>query len=337
MEIHNHTPYVAGWTVLPDKHGAEHLTVCVRGTWALDERGSLTPLVEPPPLLPADEHVGKPGESSIRYEADLGPVKPATDCALVGAAVARRGRARRVAVGFRVGPLAQRAVVTGEQRRLFWLLRWWTSPPRPFERVPLLWELAAGGSDATPKNPKRHSLDLRNPLGRGFRARGSKLPVRGSLLPQIRAAGGWRPFARPRPVGFGFTGGQWAHRRRFAGTYDEAWQKDRCPLLPEDFDQRFHCNAAPGLTSKEPLVGGEPVEVTGCTRGGRLAFRLPRVALDVQATLGKSVEPVPMVLNGVTVDAESLQLRMLWRGALRVHGRFMSFKGVDVREREGRS
>jgi hypothetical protein len=331
MEIRNQTPHVAGFHVQIDKEAAEQLVVCVRGTWALDERGRLSTVEEPPPFLPADECVGEPGLSSVRYEADLGQVKPATDCALIGHAVAPRGRARSMSVTFRVGEVAGKAKVRGERKRLFWLLRWWNSPTSNFARVPLVWELAAGGTDATPKNPKHHSLDMRNPFGRGFRSRGSKLKRAGAPLPQIETPGGCLPFGRGRePAGFGLTGGQWAHRRKFAGTYDDVWMENRAPLLPEDFDERFHCAAAPGLTTKAPLRGGEPVEVTGCTRTGKLAFRLPAGQLRVTATLDGAPETVPMSMQTVMVDTDAMQLRVIWRGALHVHGRFLRLKHIDI-------
>jgi hypothetical protein len=331
VEIKNRTPLIAGWNVTLDKNAAEHLGVGVRGVWSFDERGRLALAKEPPPLLPVDDCVGEPGLSSIRYEADTGAVKPGTDCALIGSAVAPGGRANKVTVAFRVGPVAKRAVVTGERKRLFWFLWWWNSPAASFQRVPLQWELAAGGTDTSPKNEKQHSLDMRNPYGRGFRARGSKLPVAGSLLPQIATPGGCLPFGRSsEPAGFGLTGNQWAHRRKYAGTYDDAWRKERCPLLPDDFDERFHLAASPGLSTSAPLVGGEPVELAGCTRGGKLAFKLPRVTLDVRATLDGEPEPVPMQLATVTVDTDAMELRLLWRGSLRVHGRLPRFKRLDI-------
>ena len=334
MEIRNRSPFVAGFSVQLDRHAAEHLVMAVRGTWEIDERGRLAIATEQPPLQPADLHAGEPGKSSILYEADLGCAKPATDCALIGAAVAPRGRTRRMTVSFRVGPVAGRAQVTGERRRLFWLFRWWHSAPRPFDRVPLRWELAAGGTDTTPRNAARHSLDLRNPLGRGFRARSSRLPQRGAPLPQIESGRSWLGLRAGPPVGFGFTGGEWQHRRRWAGTYDEAWTQDRCPLLPDDFDERFHQAAAPGLATETPLVGGEPVEVRGCTRGGSLAFHLPRVALDVRAVFPEREDPIPLGLATVTVDTEAMRLRLLWRGALHVHGRFLKLRRLDVASSE---
>jgi hypothetical protein len=332
MEIRNKTKLVAGWTTFLDKRAAEELVVCVRGTWNVSENGKLSLVAEPPPFLPMHEHVGEPGLSSIRNEADLGPVKPATDCALVGSAVAPKGgKTRRVAVAFRVGPVAKRAIVTGERKRLFWFLRWWNSPAKSFQRVPLQWEFAAGGTDATPKNEKSHSRNERNPYGRGFRARGSKLPGAGALLPQIVTPGGCLPFGRSRePAGFGLTGNEFLHRRKYMGTYDDAWREERCPLLPDDFDERFHCNGAPGLTTEKPLVGGEAVEVSGCTKGGRLAFKLPRVRPEVSAELGEGSEPVPMSLQTVAFDSDTMQLRLLWRGRLDVHGRLPRLRRMDV-------
>jgi hypothetical protein len=331
MEIRNPTPLVAGMSVQLDKQAAEQLVVAVRGSWSVSERGRLELMREPPPLRPADVHWGDPATSSVRYEADLGLMKPATDVALVGSAVAPRGRSRRMTVSFRVGPMRRSAVVRGERVWLFGLLGlWFHTPTRPFESVPLRWELAAGGSDATPKDPKHHSLDLANPVGRGFRARGSRLRRRGAPLPQIEAPGGPRLFGRAAPAGFGFIGGHWLPRRRFAGTYDKAWLDERCPLLPLDFDERFHNSAAPGLTARGHLAGSEPVEVTGCTRSGRLAFRLPAVTPAVTATLEGGPEPVAMLMNTVTVDTDAMRLDLLWRGQLHVHGRFMRLRCVEV-------
>jgi len=333
LEIRNQTKHVAGFSVQLDKNGGEHMVVCVRGTWSLDDRGRLALMDEPPPFLPADECVDEPGMSSVRWEADLGPVKPGTDCALTGVAVAPKGRARAVNVSFRCGPVAKKARVTGPRKRLFWFLRWWSSPAASFQRIPLTWELARGGSDFTPKNDKHHSLDLKNPLGRGFRARGSKRKQIGAPLPQILAPGGCFGFLPARePGGFGLTGSHWAHRRKYAGTYDDAWKETRAPLLPVDFDERFHLGAAPGLSTDTHLVGGEPVEIAGCSRGGKLAFRLPRVRLDVSATLDGGPEPIDMKLVTVQVDTAAMQLRMTWRGDLYVHGRFPKLTGVDIVE-----
>ncbi len=328
MEIRNRTQLPAVLHVVLDKRAAEHLVVCVKGTWDIDRRGGLQPAAEPAPIEPADVHAGEPGPSSVLYEADLGPMKPATDVALVGSAIPPKRGVRSMEVSFRVGTLRQRARVTGERRWRFPLLFWWiASGAKPIERVPLRWEYAAGGSDTTPKNEKHHSLDLRNPFGRGFRARGSKLKRAGSPLPQVL-----NPRKPREPVGFGFIGGNWKTRRPFAGTYDKAWQEERCPLLPLDFDERFFNSAAPGLTADGYLAGGEPVEVRGCTREGRLAFALPAVTWTAEAVVDGPPEPIPLELNTVTVDTDAMKLYLLWRGAMRIHGRLpkLAFVTLDA-------
>ena len=39
------------------------------------------------------------------------------------------------------------------------------------------------------------------------------------------------PLKRPAPVGFGPLAPHWQPRCDFAGTYDQAWQQDRYPVL----------------------------------------------------------------------------------------------------------
>jgi hypothetical protein len=324
MEVRNSTPFAAGFTVLFDADAAERLCLAVRATWSIGPNGALELAEVQPPLLPLDVLHGEPGKSSIKYEADLGYPKLATDVALVGSAVAARPASGRQEVTFRVGPVSQRALVLGE-RISTGLFR---PDPRPFQRVPLRWELAAGGTDASPADPRHHGMELRNPVGRGFRAKQSQLPKKGYPLPQILRVDG----DENEPVGFGFIAEHWLPRRKYGGTYDEAWRETRCPLLPVDFDPRFHNKAAPGLTAPRHLAGGEPVEVRGCTPSGILRSALPRLRLRAEAVIDRSAEPVSLHLDGVTVDTDAMQLRCLWRGDLVIHKRLMKLRRVVFAE-----
>lgn len=324
MEIRNHSPYPAGFVVLFDGDGRERLCVSLRATWGLDDTGRLSPVDQHAPLVPGDSFAGEPFKSSIKHEADLGFPKLATDVALLGKALAPGGRpTTKMEVALRVGEVYQRAAVLGERQ----LFRGRPLDPWPFESVSLGWELAVGGTDSTPEDPSLHSMDLRNPLGRGFRARKSRLPTDGVPAPQILRIDG----NADEPIGFGFIGENWIPRMRYAGTYDEAWRQNRFPLVPKDFDPRFHNKAAPGLTAKGLLRGGEPVEVRGCTVGKPLRFELPATRFTVDAAIANTTQPVPMTLAGVTVDCEAMQLRMLWRGDLVIHGRLPKFRRLSVR------
>ena len=329
MQIRNETPHPAGICVLLDKMGTEQLVVAVKGTWSLREGGEPQLAAEPDELRVVDDCYGEPGKSSIRYEADLAPPKLATDVALVGSAHPPARGTRRMRVSLRVGPVRKELVVVGERH---WLLGfaglWLASRPEALRKVPLVWELAAGGSDETPRREKRHSLDLRNPLGRGFRSRGSKLARRGALLPQILMPG-WR---RSRtPTGVGFIGPNWEPRRRWVGTYDDAWRESRCPLLPLDFDERFYNAAAPGLIARPHLRGGERVEISGCTPSGRLAFSLPRERIAARAEFGRlGSDPVDLRLCTVTIATDEMKLSLLWRGAVPLRGRLPRFQALSV-------
>jgi len=109
-------------------------------------------------------------------------------------------------------------------------------------------------------------------------------------------------------------------RRRYAGTYDAKWMEERAPLLPLDFDERFYNAAPPPLVAPGRLAGGEPVEVTGCTPQGRLVFTLPRVAPWCHVVAERVGRTAPMELDTVTVDTEAMQVRLLWKAEIPVHG-----------------
>jgi hypothetical protein len=334
MEIRNHTPFATGLTVTLDKNAAEHVVIAVKGTWSIAEGGKLTLLEKQPPPRPIDEFHGEPGKSSIRYAAELGPAKPATDVALVGHAVAPGGRARSVDVALRVGPLARRARVHGDRA---WrsLLGWrFMSGPKPFERMPLTYENASGGSDATPAGERARGRDARNPVGRGYRAGGSKLKWADMPPPNLELPG--KPFKKagrglPPPAGFGFIGRDWEPRLSYAGTYDEEWKKSRLPLLPLDFDERFHNAAHPDLVADGFLAGGEPVEVRGCTRSGRLAFALPADRPEAEARFNDERVPVPLNLETVLIDTDAMELVLVWTGDVLAHGRVPALNNFEVR------
>ena len=320
MEIRNRTPLAAALNITLDKRAAEHLVLCVKGTWSLTEGQRARFAEEQDDILPADECVGEPGLSSVRYEADMGPAKLATDVALVGSAVARKRGTREMEVMFRVGPVQQRAKVVGERRWTGGVLGiWGTSGPEPFERVPLQWEYAVGGTDKSHPDEAKHSMDERNPLGRGFRD--TRAPIdRDVELPAIEdPAERYQSYGdAPAPVGFGFVAPHVQPRAAFAGTYDARWLANRMPLLPLDFDRRFFAAASPGLACAQPLQGGERASVVGTTARGRLDFTVPALGTPLfHAHLsGRRRTTLKMALDTVVIDTDAMSLTLLWRAHL---------------------
>src|SRR5262249_37085300 len=149
-------------------------------------------------------------------------------------------------------------VGTLEQRLMVFGLRVWSkgltgisiSPAQPFEQLPLKWEEAFGGFDTSGDKPLE---EPRNPVGRGL-VRDTNLLVN-QLAPASEDPGDLirSPRSRPTPMGVGPLGRHWAPRRSYAGTMDENWKKERMPLLPLDFDERYNQLAPPKLIAPSYL------------------------------------------------------------------------------------
>ncbi len=312
--VDNETPFALDLMGLADEEGRSLLLLVVKATYSIGEQGlKLADAQVPVSWRP--KPWGKPGESSDRYESESAFIKLATDVALIGHAYPQQKGATESLVALQVGPLKKAVRVVGERTWFKSLGRVAATKPLPFDSMPLTWERAFGGWDRT--DPAKPSFEPRNPVGTGFRAsphrfeEGLKLPNLEDPAEPLRDFG-----QRVTPVGFGFTSPHWQPRAKYAGTYDEAWNKTRKPLLPKDFDRRFFSAAAPGLVASGYLKGDEPVVIAGASPKGRLAFSLPGQAppvVTVQVADGEEAKP-PMRLDTVILDVDGQQVLLLWRG-----------------------
>jgi hypothetical protein len=335
LEFDNGTPFPAAAVPGTDKNGRDFVTVVIKGTFALGARGEApSPAGEQMLFLWADEHYGKPGESSVKYESDACPAKPGTDVVLVGQAYAPRGSKKSVDVTLRVGPLAQVVRVFGDRRwhRRFW--SWKISAPRPFDTMPLVYERAFGGADVTHRNPAKHGYERRNPMGTGFAMSKSKARLKNLALPNLedprRPIRRWKD--RPLPAGFGFVGRGWSPRVEFAGTYDAKWEEERAPLLPLDFDERYFNGAHPRLISGTHLEGGEPVEVRNVSREGTLRFDLPRKKLMATWCIGETWATADAALDTVVIEPDEHRLALTWRATIPCPRKLLFIDKIAVRE-----
>lgn len=312
--IDNPTPFATALLLLTDAQGRPALVPMLQAAFSIGRGGELAPLDPQPQVAIGGQWWAEPGTSSLRLEPQIAPAKPGTDVVLLGHACAPHGGTTEMTVGLRVGALRKVVRVVGD-RVLVDGTR--VTAPRPFERIPLQWERAFGGWDRRDPEPARHRCEPRNPLGRGFRdaeaARDDTVE-----LPNLEdPARPWRGYGdRPPPAGFGFVAPDWQPRAALAGTYDDAWMRTRRPLLPLDFDPRFHVAASDGLASDVPLRGDEPVSVVGTVPEGRLDFVLPSLP-PPQCTLvlrgGRDARPV-LRLDTVVVDTDARSVLLTWRG-----------------------
>jgi hypothetical protein len=136
----------------------------------------------------------------------------------------------------------------------------------------------------------------------------------------------------PPPTGFGFVSPHWQPRATYAGTYDAAWEKDRKPLLPKDFDRRFFNAASPGLIAPGYLRGDEEVVVVNAAPVLQLRFMLPNVTpptCRVRVHGGKTTE-LRTNLDTVIVNTDEMLVFLTWRAYMTLRDGPQDVVAIDV-------
>jgi hypothetical protein len=260
-------------------------------------------------------------------------VKRATDITVVGHARAPHDTpVTALIVKVSVGPCAQQAVVFGDRI-------WETgsraheielSPPQPFVAMPLLWERAFGGSIY--EDGRLIANEPRNPVGRGLvRHRDA---AAGQLVANIEDPTRLirDPADRPAPIGFGPIARWWQPRASYAGTYDEKWIRERAPVWPTDFDERFFSAAPEPLQAMPHLRGGEAVYLEGLHRDGPMRFRLPAPRMVVRFRFNGHDVRRAMVMDAVIIEPDTGHLTLIHRAAAAAAPSLSAHRETVIRE-----
>jgi uncharacterized protein (TIGR02270 family) len=311
LQLENKTPFAATFAVLPDRDGIDTLYIVVKATANL--RPTLSLADEQLPPVEADEYYGDPELTSLRAASDFHLGKPGTDVLLVGQAWAPNGR-----------PVPEswvRVTVAERSRTLrVWGDRLWQrdgtpTAPEPFTSMPLVWERAYGGVH---RDGEVVRAEERNPVGLGFLGTRKPEELAGQPAPNIDDPE--QPFEKlgeqPRPICLAPIAPSWLPRRAYAGTYDGAWQRQRAPYLPQDFDLRFFQNADGPLAFDRFLQAGDPIEITGASADGPVAFDLPGVCPHIEAMIAGSAETPPVNLETLLIEPDENRASFTWRGSI---------------------
>lgn len=332
--VDNRTPFTFEPLFLTDEELRPLFVPVVKATFDLRPRGALALAEEQAPLRVAGERWDDEETASARQEPEGAFFKPATDVVLVGHAHAPRPGTRELVAELRVGPVHKQVRVLGERTWFKSLGGIGITSPVPFERMPLRYERAFGGWDRSAQDAAQHQFEPRNPVGTGFRARGSRFEE-GLRLPNLESPAeplkAWGQ--RPPPTGFGFLEPHWQPRAALAGTYDAAWEKSRRPLLPRDFDRRFLNGAPPDQLVPGYLQGGEPVLLTHVAPGGPLSFRLPALPPPrVVAPRAHDLDDVDLSLrlDTVILDTDAMKLFLLWRAPFALRREPTELRAIQV-------
>jgi hypothetical protein len=317
MNLINGSGMAADYALAIDKEGAEHLVVVVKGTYTLPRPGEVPELSqEQVPLVNADRFTGEPGLSATLVECDYALEKPRCDVLLNGAACAPGGRpTQRVMVGLQIGNWRKSFVVLGDRVWRNAGVAYIPSQPLPFERMPISYDNAFGGTDDRLRDPVNYRQYPPNPVGRGWRYHRYPERITGSPLPNTEELDDpvRDPCGRYRPMAFGPIGRGWPPRIKFAGTYDQNWQDNVFPFLPADFDPRyFQCT--PEDQQIGAPQGGERVILANLTPDGRREFSFPTIEMPI-VFMRRRFEPVDAkgMIDTVLLEPEAERFSIVWR------------------------
>jgi hypothetical protein len=310
----NSTGMQAGLTLVADQTARDSCVVVVKGTFVTDDRGVLRLADEQQPLVATDEHYGAPEASAVRYECDFVLDKLRTDVLVVGKAMAPGGKpVQRLSVRLELPGRTKDVVVVGDRRWVRSLGAVFPSDPVPFTEIPLTFDRAFGGSDDT-KGPMDVAIEPRNLVGVGFHPHRSLQAIEGQPVPNLEHPS--HPITsrtdRPPPVGFGVVGRAWLPRRRYAGTYDQAWLDHHAPYLPPDFDPLFH-QCAPEDQQLPPLRGGEVIRCVHMSERSVVQYVIPslRVPVRFRAVTGDTIRDAR--LDTVILEPHMQRAQLVWR------------------------
>ena len=317
LQLKNQTPFKASIFVFPNEHGVDTLYVVVKATFDLQPEVRLAD--EQLPVLMADEFWGDPATTSLKFASEVHLCKPGTDVVVVGEAVAPGGKpVRRLEVLLSVAGRTKVYLISGDRKWKGWFFKKPGKPER-FTRMQLLYERAFGGGRVITKKGKP-DIQPMNPIGYGFRGKSPMKTYKRTPLPNIEDKK--KRLKRPRhskkllPAGLGFIAPSWQPRLAYAGTYDEAWQNNRAPYLPKDFDPRYFNAAHPDWVFEEPLQGGERVQTVHLSDRIRQDFTLPQCRFNIQATVQGQTQDLSAQLETVLLMPTDEKLALTWRASL---------------------
>lgn len=318
MKVDNIHPYPFMYfpNISPD--GTSFTTFLMKGTFEIDTKNEiLIESKEQSPIEVSDRFRGDPAWTSLEYESDLAPFKPATDICVIGKAYSPKGLpAKSWLCGIEVGALKKSVRVTGPR---FWKKEenesWSLTDPDPCTEVELSFENAYGGGFQTEDGPITYE---ENPSGKGFIHVDHQDEITTLPAPQIEDVD--EPIAafdeQYAPQSFFPVAKAWLPRRDRAGTYDEKWRKNKYPNLPNDFDYRFYNCASEGMVYPGFLKGNEHIILEHMNpKKENIQFQLPEkyFLTECRRADGEIEHPL-MALDTLFIDTEKYMVLILWRG-----------------------
>ncbi|MES5486709.1 DUF2169 domain-containing protein [Bradyrhizobium sp. INPA03-11B] len=253
---------------------------------------------------------------------DIGMPKPQAEVLVGGHAAAPQGRPiERMLLGWKLGPMQKRLLVTGDR---YWQMTgagWRPTAAQPFRQMPLTRQRAFGGPGYAA-----------NPLGAGHDALHRGAAGELVALPNVESPEHAIQFIDTvaPPASFGPMALDDRKRLQYAGTYDSAWLKSPAPALATDADPRLFMFAPPDQRMAGFISGGEPYALQNfAAEHPLIEGRLP--AFRVRCFIGwrdarRGVTELQTRIDTLWLFAGARRGVMIYRTAIAVH----ELDGSDV-------
>lgn len=323
-----------------DVSGREHLVVIAKSTWQIPGPGQRPRPLPPQPIEQSDVFAGDPENSAMLYGSDMARFKPRCDVLFNASAHAPDGvPAPEIAVAWQVGPLRKGLKAHGPRHWKKRLGMVSLSSAQPVVSTPLHFGFALGGSRQYKKTFSRDDAVLNeshgaNPAGIGWYGARSTEEIDGAPAPSLEALDDpvRKPDGKQAPVAFSAIARHWAPRPRYGGTYDEQWQEEVFPFLPDDFDEQFH-QCAPVDQQMPYPAGGEAIVLRNMMAGRPdVRFKLPRLdGVKVQILRHDYSAAAPeAVADTLYFEPDQARFSVVWRTSVPINRRVQEFKTIAV-------
>lgn len=312
----NHTPLAALARPYRDHKGRNHILLVAKGTWRLST-GRMASAEKQVGLheqavrlrigdleLDAAQRLAmqaRQDEQIIWLEHDMSPPKPVFDVIVAGYVTAPDDHHKAyIDASIRIG--TQRARMRAFVPR-YWCIGWLGYYVKPIvpaaHRVPITYAVADSAA-GFPLDPP-----------------GASDGLVAAWLPWIESqdATSRRGKHSKAPAGFGYWPDSAAHRQRYTGTCDAAWEKKTAPNLPKDFNPRFYNIAHPDLQLSKAPAGGTSIELTHLAKRAVIECRFPTLSLSVQASTagGQALAAALLQADTLIIEPEFDRMSVVWR------------------------
>jgi len=307
MKLLTDTPFQVG--IIPSlmRPPKPSLLVVVKGTFDLCDGSSVT-IAENQTPLSGDVYDDEDPTRSLVYPSDFALIKPSGECFVLGSCYPPTEEEVN-AIAFEVGTVRKGIGIRGDRVWESSLLGTKPSKAAPFSSMPLSWNRSYGGP-GIPSNPE----------GLGAPRDGN---LKGAPLPNLERIDAplTSPKDQPEPISTYPISPVWHARLRHAGTYDKAWQSERYPYLPKDFDPAYHHAAPTDQRIDGFWRGDEEISLRNIIKHvPLLKSRLPGLRVRAFATqaddTSETLQEIPMVLDTVIVQSDRRQVECVWRGLI---------------------